>query len=235
MWLNHSAGNMKILLRAQAKQQQQQGQQQQQQREQREQRQQQEEQSRRQQKQKPRTADRMNNVECEYTEGTVSLLLDVSPPSSRSLACALCFSWPLLPISLFQFLSWPLPVLILRCSCPPQIHSLRIPLAQLVASHSPAHSPGHTYSHSHITILSTPLLPSPSSSFLQHPFPGSGFYYWKIAQTRTDIELGARRSLKSICYAGCAMDVQGIHGVCVILATVEVVARTAKKGQQSKQ
>lgn len=165
-----------------------------------------------------------------------SHLLDVAPPpSTHSLSCALCFSWPLLPISLHSFLSWPLPVLILRLFMPSTNSFPRIPLAQLVASHSPAHSPGHTYSHSHISILSTPLLPSPSSSFLQHPFPGSGFYYWKIAQTRTDIELGARRSLKSICYAGCARAVQDIHGVCVILATVEVVARAAKKGQQSKQ
>lgn len=57
-----------------------------------------------------------------------------------------------------------------------------------------------------IRTLPYSLLPSISlsPSFLQHPFPGSGFYYWKIAQTRTDIELGARRSLKSICHAGCA-------------------------------
>lgn len=87
-----------------------------------------------------------------------SHLLDVSPHPLPIPLAVPCFSWPLLTISLHSFLSWPLPVLILRCSCPPQIHSLRIPLAQLVASHSPAHSPGHTYSHSHITILSAPLL-----------------------------------------------------------------------------
>lgn len=105
-----------------------------------------------------------------------SHLLDVSPPSSHSLACALCFSWPLLPISLHSFLSWPLLVLILRCSCPLQIHSLRIPLAQLVASHSPAHSPGHTYSHSHITILSAPLLPPhPLSIILAASVPWQRF------------------------------------------------------------
>lgn len=85
---------------------------------------------------------------------------------------------------------------------------------------APAHSPGHTYSHSHITIRcssSPDTLSSPHPC--QHPFPGSGFYYWKIAQTRTDIVLGARHgtarhSLKRIRHVG--------HGVCVILATVEV-------------
>lgn len=61
-----------------------------------------------------------------------SHLLDVSPHPLPFPLSVPCFSWPLLPISLHSFLSWPLPVLILRCSCPLQIHSLRIPLAQLL-------------------------------------------------------------------------------------------------------
>lgn len=40
-----------------------------------------------------------------------------------------------------------------------------------------------------LALSSLSLLPPTS---LQHPFPGSGFYYWKIAQTRTDIRARGR-------------------------------------------
>lgn len=93
----------------------------------------------------------MNNVECEYTEGTVSLLLDVSASSSHSPGCAL-----LLMASATHFPSF-IPLL-----ATPRAHSsLFMPSTNSFPAHStcpaPAHSPGHTYSHSHITILSTPL------------------------------------------------------------------------------
>lgn len=167
----------------------------------------------------------------------------MSSPSTPSLACALLLMASVIHFPLPIPLSCPLLLLILLSACPLPIHSLRIPLAQFVF-------------HPHLRLLLSLPIPRlqiplaipirirtlPYSAYLMPPLHhacsirslAAVFIIGKLLKRAQISSSRARRdgtwcSLKCIRHAGHVEAVRGICGVCVILATVEVVARAAQK------